>query len=449
MSQCHGRRRDDGTIYVVVVESHQHVLEHIHSILRQRRALKSWSMLHFDAHPDLACPNVPAMSCFNPRHECDEKDLYERLDATSSGIAEWILPLVLAGGLSHVHWIKPPESGQIPQGQHEYHVGAWIPQSEERPVVSSFLDLPASARVRVDWNHSYYLDDASVVPIDELQLAKKLNLTVSNVPTGDEMSPEKEQSQLDHSEEAPTMFHDNWLLDICLDYFACLNPFLTDIEAIDPAFAQALINMVTSTCLHDGANNEVILEPSRYERDLLDFRTHLRNLLQEKGGDSMIKLLRFYESNEHGRLLMQELLHFLTSSPDPATLTTLAVEAISNLSMPHDPKDSLPALEESVSQRLEYVSLKLRCTRKKHGNPFLITIARSTNDGFTPSSIVEKSQTQVISSVHETFCGCDLIHELGDASLSPENLPAMDASDHPCRLRIIFDYAEWEGSFIL
>ena len=45
-------------VRVMVVEDHHHVLEHIHTALRQlfRKSApnsdKSWSMLHVDAHPD-------------------------------------------------------------------------------------------------------------------------------------------------------------------------------------------------------------------------------------------------------------------------------------------------------------------------------------------------------------------------------------------------------------
>ena len=72
-------------IFVVVVEPHHHVLKHIHYILRRQLARRkrrklgknnspqhnAWQMLHFDAHPDLACPNrgIPAGACFRPGHE--------------------------------------------------------------------------------------------------------------------------------------------------------------------------------------------------------------------------------------------------------------------------------------------------------------------------------------------------------------------------------------------
>ena len=42
------------SIPVVIVESHQHALEHIHDVLRRKKLFnKNWSMVHFDAHPDL------------------------------------------------------------------------------------------------------------------------------------------------------------------------------------------------------------------------------------------------------------------------------------------------------------------------------------------------------------------------------------------------------------
>jgi hypothetical protein len=111
-------------IPVVVVEQHQHACEHIHQVLRQRRRCDAWSMVHYDAHPDLACPHgsIPAAACFRP----NENDLYELLDSTATGIAEWILPLVLAANLTRVHWIRPTEQPveQLPLGEDVYHVGA-------------------------------------------------------------------------------------------------------------------------------------------------------------------------------------------------------------------------------------------------------------------------------------------------------------------------------------
>jgi UPF0489 domain len=170
-------------IPVVIVESHQHALEHVHEVLRKAKLLSvPWSMFHFDAHPDLACPaNVPAAACFTPRNtvfpeegegEDDDasnnsddshndptnhqKNLYELLDDTTTGIAEWILPLVLAGNLRYVEWVKPCFSNQMDVGDYHYSVGVKDePQSgsHSTKLVKCFLDLSKMARIKVDLLH--------------------------------------------------------------------------------------------------------------------------------------------------------------------------------------------------------------------------------------------------------------------------------------------------------
>lgn len=431
-------------IYVVVVEYHQHALEHIHSRLRRRKSLKPWSMLHFDAHPDLACPSnhIPALSCFLPRED-DENNLYDLLDSHSSGIAEWILPLVLAGGLEHVHWFKPAESNQLPVGKHEYNVGARVPPSDtspDRPEIANFLDLPSSALVRVDWKHPYYLDDASVVPTDELILPQKLQLTVSELPET------SEQDCRETLEDTTLSFNGDWALDVCLDYFCCHNPFLTDVEAIDENFAEALVDVVTSTRLHSATIGDTILEPASYERELARFQTLFQQLLQETNDKSIRELRQFYESEDEAKDAVEKLLECLSACPESATLATMAMEALPNLCMPHDPKKSLDELAMSMKLHLETMSHMLQGAKKGSGDPFVITIARSTLDGFTPSSVVEKLQDQVLTTIHKIYCGCNLIETHSVTVIRPEVF-ASEAAEQ-CRFKVIFDFGEWEGATI-
>ena len=423
-------------IHVVVVEYHQHALEHIHSRLRRHKSLKPWSMLHFDAHPDLACPSnhVPALACFIPRQGDIDHDLYELLDSHSSGIAEWIIPLVLAGELRRVHWMKPTESQQLPLGRHEYHVGAWIPPTSELAAkeVESFLDLPMSARVRVDWKIPYYLDDASVAPTEELCLAKKLDLTVSELPYESESSSDQ------------ATFEGDWALDICLDYFCCRNPFLTDIEEIDEKFARALVNAVVKPRLYNATNGDIILEPVNYENELSRFRSVFEQLLQGKDASSINEMLQFYESEDEARVLIEDLVESLSRSSDSAKLSTMAMEALPNLCMPHDPKNSIEDIQRSIQLHLESMSSAIRHVKNDSGDPFIVTIARSTLDGFTPASVVENLQEQVLSSVHDIFCGCDIIYSHGDGSIRPEGFEWQAPEE--CRLKVHFDYGEWEGT---
>lgn len=65
-------------------------------------------VLHFDAHPDLSFPKAvdPAL-VFHP------EELYDALDESISGIAEFLLPLVYGGHVSQIAWIKPHWAWQV------------------------------------------------------------------------------------------------------------------------------------------------------------------------------------------------------------------------------------------------------------------------------------------------------------------------------------------------
>ena len=101
-------------IPVVVCEFHQEVLAHIHRfVARKRLPFNGLKMIHFDSHPDLAFPNhLLAEDCF-----CKEK-MYNDLE-----IADWILPLMYAGHLKSLIWVKPPWANQIPDVQTTFAVG--------------------------------------------------------------------------------------------------------------------------------------------------------------------------------------------------------------------------------------------------------------------------------------------------------------------------------------
>lgn len=445
--------KDSNRIQIVVVESHQHVLEHVHFVLRRKRRLlldssstACWSMLHFDAHPDLACPHptVPAAACFQPRRTWDvvgkdgkapeEKDLYELLDSTSTGIAEWILPLVLAANLTRVQWVRPSGQSlkQLPLGKHQYHVGTWVPVPNDVEMVSppaSFLDLSQTAIVKVDWNCPYYQDDDTSVPFETLHFPKLLNLEVSEL--SDYSQSEEQHSGQQDADLLP------WTLDICLDYFCCLNPFVTDLEQLDSAFCNAFLDCVLQSTLYnsDGANHA-----PRSQHALATFRQLLLQVLHstatspdEKDAPIKSALVEYYEPPELGKRLVNDLIASLDASAENRVrLTSLAVEALPNLTMPHDTtKTTMGAIRPSLLAVREAIVREQQQTKT---DPFIITIARSSVDGFTPAGVVEELQNELLKMIHDVHCTCP------HAPLKPN-----DCTDG-CRLNLIFDYGEWEGS---
>jgi hypothetical protein len=464
-------------IAVVVVESHHHALEHIHDVLRRRRLLNSkWSMLHFDSHADLACPgdHIPAVSCFQPRktiqcmssriaaksgedasegsslssdgNSTHGNNLYELLDSTSSGIAEWILPLVLAANLRTLQWIRPPGTiHQIPTGQREYHVGAWFHRSTDSDKIvhiESFHDLPLTATVKVDWDCRYYLEDNSYVPPNQLVLSQPLHLTVSEGPTVPVQSLDPDV-QIDYA-----MDDNMFALDICLDYFVCLNPFVTDIEEKDAEFAKALVAAVTEARFYKEDNRT-----DTYQTELSRFRGLWQDLLESyaKIDDTSTHqstltalLSEYYDTHTSATRrveAVQDLLFVHENKDERDALIRMSVEAIPNLTMPHSSVSrDADAVRNSIQSRL----LHLRQVLRRCGTsepPFIITVARSMNDGFTPQSVVEELQVSVLREIHDRFCGCSAPNA-GPVTAQKPGQSSLDA----CSLHIIFDYSIWEGS---
>uniref|UniRef100_A0A7S3K368 Uncharacterized protein n=1 Tax=Aureoumbra lagunensis TaxID=44058 RepID=A0A7S3K368_9STRA len=163
----------------VIVEQHHDVLPWLHLGMRRKViATKGLSVVHFDAHPDLgALKNADV--CFRPR------ELVQFLDESEYGISEWLLPLVYCGHVSRIVWVKPDFAKQIQNMTRIIRVG----KCEERLAVDCDLD--------------YFKDDGAYSA--ELEKAREFCLDVNTV--------------------VPTNLSTPYILDICLDYFACLNPF--------------------------------------------------------------------------------------------------------------------------------------------------------------------------------------------------------------------------------
>jgi hypothetical protein len=561
-------RMPPNNVEVVIVESHQHALEHIHRIIRRRKLFtQSWSMLHFDAHPDLACAgnHVPAMACFLPRHSSswiegvevndglataagtsvhkngccasaettttttratlssstktttivktvnnDDKlngenddenhdtkenitistrapleDLYELLDTTASGISEWILPLVLAGNLERIEWVKPPFSTQLPCGRHRFHVGAYYekvvqektnqaqafhtstdanhPRELDERTIQSFLDLSPFARIKVDWEHPYYLDDDSFVPTELLALKQPLELSVVELPRREHGNDETVGMTAALPTEKGAQYSQPWSLDICLDYFTCVNPFLQDIELLDPLAFNAL-NMVISQG-HAFITRQDVLVPKRtYRKELLRFRQILTDLLKNcRTGtapskstslkvDVFSELLLYYKNStvEETKAMLYEVYHAVANSKHCDEIVSLAIEALPYWSMPHaqssmDPNNIEAALVQVEAELVQYSKPKDNGTISQSSTnpsyktlPFVITICRSTDDGFTHKDTVEDLQQRVLDMLHRVYCDLNSHCHRSNTTATTEACC--------CRLQVVRDYGPWEGS---
>ena len=448
-------------IKVVVIEHHHHALEHIHEALRRQRRLGlSWSLCHIDAHPDLGCPSngIPAAACFRPNDEWSihggetqqTGSLYELFDTSTTGISEWILPMVMAADLTFVEWVKPCTkqiTSQFPLGWHKFYVGAHEEEggttssdetgkqtdSTRKASISSFLDLSANAFVKVDWDCLYYRDDQDVdffAPSHLLHLPKQLGLLVtewSSLTSTTATTPER------FPKEQP------WILDICLDYFVCINPFLADIEKLDKELARVTYNIV---CLSSSYAAEKQSTPFDREK-LLEFRLILKKVFQRlvNAQDTLVlkgviqKMVQedlapfIGDQRQAAKEALRKWKTLLTTHEprERSKLVDLIMESLPHIMLPHTQLESNVTIQEHISTSLANFEYGLR--RRLEGvpqSPFLITVARSMHDGFTPEDCADDLQNRVKTILHKCLCNNDCEDSGSDES--------------SCRLRFMYDY---------
>jgi len=210
-------------------------------------------LLHWDSHPDLLLPDhLTRAKVF------DKAALLESLS-----IENWILPAVFAGHFSTVIWVKPPWSNQIPDGEYKFYVGV----QKKTGVIKVSSDL------------LYYVSELLFCSEDEMEDKKPLTLRVLTVGCLDgsqseagssrdssticrnssdfEYSPTNGSAELAENEDTRRKRikleenegfssssyicvqdyikeHDGiYALDIDLDFFTTLNPFIDMYKSVN------------------------------------------------------------------------------------------------------------------------------------------------------------------------------------------------------------------------
>jgi hypothetical protein len=235
------------------------------------------------------------------------------------------------------------------------------------------------------------------------------------------------------------------MLDICLDYFACHNPYLADIERVSPAAAMALIGVMRATKMNAKVEKEWNYhEASQYQTDVANFSKLLKEILilGVVSRRQSEQLEKYFDDPVHIRKSIEALLKTIK---EDTLLQSWVLEAIPNWSMPHAPESlSLQHLQESL--RLVQQSIMQRATEFNVA-PFLVTVARSTDDGFTPKDVVEFLQTELLAILHRTFCKeCrECANHVGEVA---DEQRSKTRKDRVCQIQIIRDYGIWEESTI-
>ena len=426
-------------LHCCIVEDHCDIVPFLHACFRKKICCPTKKLLfvHFDAHPDMSVPTTTKLIDWT-----NLASLHDALEDDVCGISQFIVPLVANEIISKVVWIRSPWSDQLDDGNYRYHVG---------DVLSTSSVDCARHDTAVSLAADYYVDDDSYRPESELNMvtAKMIDLTVAC------LGQPPQVHVIDNVENEDDVC---WVLDICLDYFTTLNPFLPELEC---ALRQDLLATTTSSATLTTLDPEQALTvvqnlfrfmPFRrcpsVDCNIRQMRTDVLDLLKQlllptvkddgdvdkdkdrdREKDSHNDSKRQRCRNEHmafedvsqalstlyGQCDQKAVRPFLLLLPHLSSVTRKLIHEIgSAVLLPHHISDD-EEIDHLVAQMKTF--LETACSRvakttscnsisRPLGRPVVVTIARSALDGFIPSHVVNRIQEKVLVVLRELLSGC-------------------------------------------
>ncbi|CAG4977979.1 unnamed protein product [Parnassius apollo] len=347
-------------IPIYVVEEHNDALQFIYAAIGGKKLpVEGITLLHLDAHPDMLI---------------DRKLKGEEARAGKSllpllQIENWIVPAAAAGHVERVVWLRPPWAKQFTDGTRIIQVG----------------DHPASGLLRVDSKESYYLSDALFS--SELENVRKFTFTAMELSNAI-----SKENNLVNFTKGLNIRHP-YVLDIDLDFFSTGNPFLSLYENIG---------------LYDR------LEPI--------FEFHLPD---DNNVETVKKVVELRERQ------LQELENLFQYLEKHNSFRNYEGEKSDLFKIVSDLADSVSAEAERLGEKPDWWAVfAAGCTRDQGGLPFhissdeeirttitntlkqflrllpapvLITVARSTEDGYCPPTQVNRIQALVLEVLKDVY----------------------------------------------
>uniref|UniRef100_A0A090XEZ0 Uncharacterized protein n=1 Tax=Ixodes ricinus TaxID=34613 RepID=A0A090XEZ0_IXORI len=406
---------------VYVVEPHHHALHHIYrAIGRKKLPFSKVLMVHFDAHPDLVLPpGLDPARCRDRDHVLDVVD-----------IESWILPAALAGHLDRVLWVRSPWSDQLPDGDQQFLIGpkdgpspgdlspALLPERVHVDAPSGVRAMNVGLRVQaldallerrnpatrgnawqpedrcfvLDIDLDFYSTQdpfAMVLSQSQMQLLRQLYHASFPDPTADpsllEEAQAKRRAQLQHLKEQlqrhlPTAESSNGGPSI-----ETLNGLCHEVGPINNPQATSGVDLQA-----DSSDSVKVCAPGKpVDRDT-DSGVDLRD-------DTVNSPVADVQVDP--RLL--DLCHDLTIRPpkgeplEPKLIHDAACTCDMNSQLQHhvSSRDEILALVQSTTRFLGRLNAK----------PALVTIARSSLDGYCPPSDVDFVQEKVLDALRELY----------------------------------------------
>ncbi|KAK6982779.1 UPF0489 protein [Biomphalaria glabrata] len=388
--------RKSKSLPVYIVEPHNDVVRYIHrSIASKILPFDDIVVIHLDSHPDLLLPvHLDADVVFKSR------ELIENLS-----IENWILPLTYAKHVSHIVWVKPPWANQIKASELNFTIGK----------------CSQSGKIRLNCKENYFLTDGLFRPMQKLEECSNVRLTVAELRP-DQWSELEHRSSTHETKKEPNVVSEQsclfssyqkwgphlndllngrpYILDIDLDFFSTANPFRGFLAA---EAEQALRRLYGYQALCDTTDQTLLQFSKKRESqldELEDIFCQLENEYHVKSDQqkalSLDDLMEI-EAISHSSLdkqLLEDILLICNSvllDPKYREVTFLQVHnfgcTLDDTELPHH-----ISTEEQVSSLLNTFKNLLELVPR----PTIVTIARSSLDGYCPLNAVDQYQRDVL-----------------------------------------------------
>jgi hypothetical protein len=348
---------------VYVVEDHNDALDCIYKEIGARRLkFSNLVMIHFDSHPDLGIPiNLDADLVFN-------KDrLFENLS-----IENWIIPAVYAGHIETLVWAKPKWAAQISQGQYKIIVGK---ETE-------------TGCIRCNCKESYFLSESLYANEENMTNNREFTLYVSEY---DSLLNLKDSFLSDLFKNAKTT-DKRFILDIDLDFFSTKDPFR---EMFSKTEEHELFKSIYFSKF-DTPN-----EDSDFDSDFEVFVNAKKLKMEElfnylcHGQDLELK----HESwNDQDKKNVKEFAKVISDNKIDLEVIHSYGCGLDEIGLPHN-----VTTENDLKNMLENFDVFLKKYFSNHLLPSVITIARSSLDGYCPLEQVEFIQETILDKVKSHF----------------------------------------------
>lgn len=363
-------------IPVQIVEDHSDCLYFIQRLLaRSKLPMDGFSMLHFDSHPDLCAP--PDFR----EHHLQSAELMRE----TASIESWILPIIVAGHLTQLIWLRPSWADQLPDGKRIIHVGFAKPLLPDR-----------DNRLAVNWPTEYFTSDGTFADLNDLEECshyKPCQMSVADAATFN-----------------ATDLTAPWFLDIDLDYFSVDDPFTHDIAKADLdqignlyAVGEAP-NDDVDVAFHNEYQRNRITKIDKFEKYLkLWDKEHLQYDKKEAVGDAGSDVEKMFQIWKRQRKLTTEAIMVAGANDTDMNEGWLIHNAGCTT---NNEGSSLPlhiSTDEQILKMITEFATIVTSQIETLGLPRGVCLARSSLDGYCPPSQVEFIQEKVLKELNNIF----------------------------------------------